>query len=101
MNGDEKVACRTPSSGRSGVTNIPKWKYDAVRAAIVQILSDAGTDGFPFSDLPGAVSAQLPKNVLNKLGSVGWHTTTVKLNLEVEGEIKRLSGVTPQRLVLA
>ena len=33
------------------------------------------------------------------LGNVMWYTTTVKLEMEVAGEIRRVDGVTPQRLV--
>ena len=32
------------------------------------------------------------------LGSVSWYTTVVKLDLEVKGELRRLSS-SPQRLV--
>jgi len=34
------------------------------------------------------------------LGSWGWHFTTVKLNMEVEGELLRAEGVSPQQLIL-
>ena len=98
---EDKVACRTPAEGRSGVTNIPRWKFDAVRAAILEALQRAGPDGLAFSELSGAVGQQLDPAVLARLGSVGWHSTTVKLELEVRGEIVRLPGKGPQRLVLS
>lgn len=97
----EKVTCRTPTVGRSGATNIPKWKYDAIRTAIIACLTDAGEEGVAFSDLSAAVAARLSDDQLKNLGSVGWHTTTVKLNMEYEGEITRCAGVSPQRLILA
>jgi hypothetical protein len=79
------------------VARIPAWKFDAVRAAILDEL--AGGD-VAFADLPGRVAARLPHDVKAKLGSVGWHTTTVKLELEVRGEVVRMPGVTPQKLRL-
>lgn len=36
---------------------------------------------------------------LEELGSVGWYTTTVKLDLEARGEIARVESARPQRLV--
>ena len=97
----DRVACRTPAEGRDGVTNIPNWKFDAVREAILDAVGAAGPAGIRFSDLSGAVRARLDAETLARLGSVGWHATTVKLELEVRGEIVRLPGKGPQRLVLA
>ena len=100
MNNKDKVACRTPAKGRDGVTNIPRWKYEAVRDAILTVLNEAGSDGFLFKDLSKAVGDHLTDEQRAQLGSLGWHTTTVKLNMEVEGEIRRMEGVSPQRLTL-
>lgn len=97
---EPKTACRTPAEGRDGVTNIPTWKYDAVRRAVLAAVGGAGSDGLAFNDLPAAVKGKLTADELSRLGSVGWHTTTVKLNMEVEGDIKRLPGISPQRLIL-
>ena len=96
---DDKVACRTPAEGRDGVTVIPRWKYDAVRDAILDALVHAGPQGLAFAKLPNAVAARLPPEKKARLGSVGWHVTTVKLNMEVEGELARKTGVVPQQLV--
>ncbi|MDJ0825002.1 MAG: hypothetical protein QNJ16_05805 [Rhodobacter sp.] len=96
----EVVACRTPAEGRDGVVNVPTWKYAAVRQAILAVVAEAGPEGVRFSALAGAVKARLPDHVLARLGSVGWHVTTVKLNMEVESELVRLKG-SPQRLVSA
>jgi len=52
--------------------------------------------GFQISAVWGWV---VMPGALARLGSVGWHTTTVKLNMEVKGELQRLSGVNPQRLI--
>lgn len=96
---EDVTPCRTPTPGRAGVTHIPSWKYNAVRRAILAALSEAGREGVAFAVLPDAVRARLDPQDLAKLGSIGWHTTTVKLNMEVEGEIARVPGATPQRLM--
>jgi len=55
--------------------------------------------GLAFAELPGAVEASLSDDERARLGSVAWYTTAVKLELEVRGELRRLPGVRPQRLV--
>ena len=94
---DPRVTCRTPNPGRSGTTAIPQWKFDAVRSAICTALADGPV---PFRDLPDAVKAEMNADDLNRLGSLGWHVTTVKLELEVRGEIERLVRPGPQRIRL-
>lgn len=91
--------CRTPAAGRDGVVDVPTWKYQAVRRAILHAVEAAGAQGMLFSQLSAAVRARLSSDQLTRLGSVGWHTTTVKLNMEVEGELRRVPGASPQRLV--
>jgi len=95
---EEKIACRTPNA--DGVTHIPKWKFEAVRIAILDAVRDAGKDGLAFQALAAGVGARLADDVQARLGSLGWHVTTVKLELEVAGEIARVAGVTPQRLIV-
>jgi hypothetical protein len=95
----DKVFCETPTPGKQG-TRIDRWKYDAVRAAILESLPQGG-EGLLFEQLPDQVKAHLNEDVREKLGSIPWYTTTVKLDLEVRGEISRLPNVTPQRLVRA
>lgn len=92
---DAKVACRTPNPGRDGATNIPAWKFDALRTAILDAL---GPGPMRWSDLTDAVRARLPADTLEKLGNPGWHVVTVKLELEVRGEIERIPGAKPQML---
>ena len=99
MTDEEKVACRTPAAGRDGVTNIPAWKYHLVRAAILHAVEGAGPAGLAFSDLTEAVRARLSQADLARLGALGWHCTTVKLEMEVAGEIARAPGPGPQRLL--
>lgn len=95
---EERVECRTPNPGKPGITRIPKWKFDAVRAAILEVLADGEV---PFSELPARTGARLAPDVKARLGSVGWHTTTVKLELEVRGEIRRLDRPGKQMLALS
>ena len=98
LNREERVACRTPNVAGGEGKRIPKWKFDLIRSAI---LAELGVHDVPFSELPERVGARLSAVDLKRLGSVGWHTTTVKLELEVRGEIRRLPGPGKQMLGLA
>ena len=79
--------------GKTG-TNINKEKYEAVREAILDIIHERRE--VPFSDLADAVGAKLT----DFDGSIGWYTTTVKLDLEARGEVERIPKRTPQVLRL-
>ncbi len=92
-----RVLCRTPTPGKTGVTRIPEWKFDLVRAAILEDLKDGAVR---FSELPDRIALRLTDEDRQKLGSLGWHVTTVKLEMETRGEIKRLKGQGPQLLAL-
>ena len=92
---EEKVLCETPTIGKQA-TRIHKWKYEAVRRAILTAVADK--DGVLFKDLPGKVECLLTAKEKKELGSVSWYTTCVKLDLEVKGEIMRKPGTSPQRL---
>ena len=100
MPDDAKTECRTPVEGRNGVPRIPTWKYEAVRKAVLSTVGVAGDDGILFSDLVDVVRDKMPSPYLEKLGSLGWHATTVKLNMEVAGELKRGAANGPQRRIL-
>ncbi|MXU64990.1 DUF6958 family protein [Oceanomicrobium pacificus] len=91
----DKVACRTPNA--DGVTNIPAWKFEAMRAAILAALA-----GGPLTlkALTDAVPDHLSDTDRAGMGSVGWHVATVKLELEMRGEIGRVPGATPQQIEL-
>lgn len=97
---EEKVGCRTPAEGRDGVTNIPRWKFDAIRAILLDAVREAGPEGFKWADMKDAVAARLTPDQLDRLGKVGWHTVTVKLELECREELARLDAKGPQRVVL-
>ncbi|MEX3017734.1 DUF6958 family protein [Gymnodinialimonas hymeniacidonis] len=97
----ERVACRTPAEGKGGTSNIPVWKYDAVSAAIRAVLEDAGAEGMLNKDLRDAVGARLSADDLENLGKLGWHVVTVKLEMEVRGEVVRLPGKGPLKIAAA
>ena len=90
----DKTTCRTPNAG--GTTNLPTWKYDAVRRAILAAIPE---EGISFSDLRKAAKAHVTEDDLQRLGSWGWHATTVKLEMEVAGDIARVKGRSPQWIV--
>lgn len=92
----ERVLCQTPTPGKQA-TRIPRWKYEAVRRAILEAM-EASADGMPFKDLPREVARFLSDEERERLGSVSWYTTVVKLDLEVKGELERVPGARPQRL---
>jgi len=98
MRDEDKILCRTPTEGRDGGTRIPRWKYDCVRRAILQVIEDSEEGQVQFKKLSEAVRHHLTSNQLAKLGSLGWHVTTVKLNMEVEGELQRVPRLKPQTL---
>lgn len=90
----EKIMTLHPQ-GKTGV-NIDKEKYDAIRIAILASIAD--NDGeIAFKDLATAVTNHLSAPFD---GSIGWYTTTVKLDLEARHEIERVPGVSPQRVRL-
>lgn len=94
----EKVLCKTPTPGKAS-TRIPKWKYDAVRDAIISVLREEGEAYF--TDLPEKAAARIGEKDRADIGSMAWHVTTVKLHMETEGELRRLLGKGRQRLALA
>ncbi|MEJ6390285.1 DUF6958 family protein [Gymnodinialimonas ulvae] len=96
---EDRVACRTPA-GNGGTSNIPVWKYDLLCAAIRDVLAEAGADGMANKDLRDAVGAKVSAQDLDRLGKLGWHVVTVKLEMEVRGEIARLPVKGPMRIAL-
>jgi hypothetical protein len=93
----DRIQTLHPHPEKAG-PRILRWKYDAVKRAILKTLPGA-EPGFPFKDLAGAVRGALTEEELSGLGPASWYTVTVKLDLEARGEISRVPGAQPQRLI--
>ncbi len=92
-----RTPCRTPAEGRDGVTNIPTWKFDLLRQTI---LDELATGECRWSDLTDKIRARLSAADLERIGKLGWHVVTVKLEMEVRGDIRRTTTGSPQILTL-
>ena len=93
---EDKILCETPTPGKKP-TRIDRWKYDLIRTAILAVVPSDKL-GVEFRDLHNLVEQHTAPGELDKLGSLSWYTTTVKLDMEVKGEIERVPGSKPQRL---
>ena len=80
-----------------GNTNMAREKYEVYKEAILKAVP-AIEEGITFKELPRAVKKLLPRDKLDQLGSVTWHVTSVKLDLEARGLIERIPGSKPQRV---
>jgi hypothetical protein len=94
---EPRTVCRSPTPGAQP-TRIPSWKFTCVREAILAAVPPE-LPGMPAKDLYEEVRRRLAREELDRLGALRWHVTTVKLELEVAGEIARVPGVRPQHLV--
>ena len=90
----ERVTLENPNTGRTDGT-IARSFYDPVRAAILEAIDEAGT--LPLADLRAEVERRTPAELWAD-ASVGWYTTTVKLDLEAKGLL--LKEGSPQILRL-
>ena len=99
MTTEERIECRTPTPGKQP-TRIAQWKFDCLRTVILDLVPESG-EGLVAKDLPALVDEALDDNDRANLGSVAWYTTTVKLELEVRGELVRVPKARPQRLLRA
>ena len=98
MISDDKIVCETPTPGKRP-TRIHKWKYDIISKIILELLPFSDSEGLLFKDLAKLVAEKLVTETKEKIGSISWYTTTVKLDLECKEKIKRIPGSSPQRLV--
>lgn len=92
---EQTILALNPDPTKQGV-QISKAKYDAIRKAILDTLKIHGP--MTFTELGSAVEDDLHKGFD---GSVMWHFTTVKLDMEARGEIRRVPKSSPQRIELA
>jgi len=80
---------------RSGPENqagrIDQAKYQAVHDAIIHNLRSYGS--LTFTQLGALVDEQLQASFA---GSVTWYYTTIKLDMEARGEIRRVPNSKPQ-----
>jgi hypothetical protein len=91
----ERILTQHPDPDKQG-TNIDRDKYDVIRRAILEVIREHGE--ITFQDLNRAVRDRIQEGFE---GSVTWYVTTVKLDLEARGLIKRVPRSRPQRIHLA
>ncbi len=94
--GEPRVETLHPDPAKRG-PRIPRWKYAAVRDALLEVVP-GNAPGVAFQALPDLVRRRLSKDALAELGSVSWHVTVVKLDLEARGKLTRIKSPGPQRL---
>lgn len=91
-----KDMIRTLHPEKKQGVNISKEKYEIIRDAILCVLQ--AEREITFMNLSRAVE----KVVNGKFdGSVTWYVTTVKLDMEARGEVKRVPNSRPQLVRLA
>lgn len=91
-----KDKIRTLHPEKKQGVNISKEKYDVIRKAILCVLQTEKE--ITFMKLSRAVEKEVNGNFD---GSVMWYVTTVKLDMEARGEIKRVPSSRPQLVKLA
>jgi hypothetical protein len=94
LSSEERIITLHPAEGKSGV-NISRQKYDLMREAIIIALDQKGI--LTFQELRTAVEARLEGRFE---GSIGWYFTTIKLDVEARGIVRRIGTGSPQRLQL-
>jgi hypothetical protein len=86
-----KDMIRTLHPEKKQGVNINREKYEIIRKAILSILRTQKEMTFM------ALSRAVEKDVHGKFeGSVTWYVTTVKLDLEARGAVKRVPNSRPQ-----
>jgi hypothetical protein len=91
-----KDMIRTLHPEKKQGVNISKEKYELIRKAILSTLR--AQREMSFMNLSRAVEKEVNGNFE---GSVTWYVTTVKLDLEARGQIKRVPNSRPQLVKLA
>jgi len=91
-----KDTIRTLHPEKKQGVNISKEKYEIIRKAILSTLR--AQKEISFRNLSHAVEKEVDGNFD---GSVMWYVTTVKLDLEARGEVKRVPHSRPQLVKLA
>jgi uncharacterized protein DUF6958 len=91
-----KDTIRTLHPGKKQGVKISREKYEIIRKAILCVLQ--AEKEITFMNLSRAVEKEVNGNFE---GSVTWYVTTVKLDLEARGQIKRVTNSRPQLVKLA
>ena len=91
-----KDMIRTLHPEKKQGVNISKEKYEIIRNAILCVLKTEKE--ITFMKLSRAVEKEVNGNFD---GSVTWYVTTVKLDMEARGEVKRVPKSRPQLVRLA
>ena len=91
-----KDTIRTLHPDKKQGVKISKEKYEIIRKAILCVLQ--AEKEITFMNLSRAVEKEVNGNFE---GSVTWYVTTVKLDLEARGQIKRVTNSRPQVVKLA
>ena len=92
---DTKIACRSPNSDKQ--VAVYEWKFDAMREVLLKVVP-SDESGVESSSLPAIVSKDLAKEYVDHLGNIAWLTETVRLEMEVRGELVRIEGSKPKRI---
>jgi hypothetical protein len=91
-----KDTIRTLHPAKKQGVNISRDKYEVIRKAIFGVLQ--AQKEMTFMNLSRAVEKEVNGSFD---GSVMWYVTTVKLDMEARGEIKRVQNSRPQLVKLA
>jgi len=91
-----KDTIRTLHPAKKQGVNISREKYEVIRKAIFGVLQ--AQKEMTFMKLSRAVEKEVNGSFD---GSVMWYVTTVKLDMEARGEIKRVQNSRPQLVKLA
>jgi uncharacterized protein DUF6958 len=86
-----KDMIRTLHPEKKQGVNISREKYEMIRKAILCVLQEKKE--ITFMNLSRAVEKEVNGNFD---GSVMWYVTTVKLDMEARGEVKRVPNSRPQ-----
>lgn len=86
-----KDTIRTLHPQKKQGVNISREKYEIIRKAIFSTLKK--NKEMTFKKLANAVEYEMNGNFE---GSVMWYVTTVKLDLEARGEVRRVPNSRPQ-----
>ncbi len=92
---EPKISCRSPDSEKQ--VPVFKWKFDAIREALLKVVP-TDDNGVETASLRTLVTEQLPEEHIEHLGNIAWLTESVRLEMEVRGELTRVEGSKPTRI---